>query len=119
MGYVYVCDVLFLAGPSALIMAFYANGNVQAKLSFIILAMLWIFFTFLALLQAKQKHFKSHESWMIRSYALTLSAISLRLLAYLLPKFYHINGIDEYTFIAWVSWTFNLLVAEIIILRKR
>lgn len=119
MGYLYVIDVLLLAGPSALIMAFYANGNLAAKLSFVVLAVFWLSFTLLALIRAKQKQFKSHENWMIRSYALTLSAISLRLLAFFLPKFYHLNGIDEYTLIAWLSWTINLMLAEIIIFNKR
>ena len=44
MGYIYVVDVLLLAGPSGLIMGFYANGNVLAKVSFMLLASLWIVF---------------------------------------------------------------------------
>jgi len=114
-GYLYVCDVLFLAGPSALIMGFYANGHAPAKLSFVLLAVLWMLFTFFALHQARQKQFTQHRNWMIRSYALTLSAISLRLLAYFLPKFLIMDGVTEYTLIAWLSWTVNLLIAEIII----
>jgi hypothetical protein len=55
---------------------------------------------------------------MIRSYALTLSAISLRLLAYFIPGFFEINGLAEYSLIAWLSWTLNLGIAEIIIYRN-
>lgn len=118
-GYIYVTDVLFLAGPSGLIMAFYANGTAAAKLSFVILSTLWIITTALALFYARKGRFIAHRNWMIRSYALTLSAISLRLLAMLLPKIVHLNAFDEYTLIAWASWTLNLAVAELIILSKR
>ncbi|MGV2482422.1 UNVERIFIED_CONTAM: DUF2306 domain-containing protein, partial [Salmonella enterica subsp. enterica serovar Weltevreden] len=45
MGYVYVIDVLCLAGPSGLIMAFYANGDLVSKSSFVLLSLLWIGFT--------------------------------------------------------------------------
>jgi hypothetical protein len=52
---------------------------------------------------------------MIRSYALTLSAITLRLYALVLPHFVLLEGRKEYAVLAWSSWTINLLVAETII----
>lgn len=119
MGYVYVVDILFLAGPSGLVMSFYANGDLLAKLSFVILSLLWILFTWIAYLKIKRGKFKQHKNWMIRSYALTLSAISLRLYALMLPKLPHLNAFDQYALIAWLSWTLNLLVAELIILGAR
>lgn len=119
IGYAYVIDVLVLAGPSGLGMAFYANGTIWAKTSFVILALLWIVFTALAYRKALQKDFVSHRNWMVRSYALTLSAITLRLLAMFLPKWFHIEAFTEYTLIAWSSWTINWLIAEVIIFSKR
>jgi len=120
MGYIYVIDVLLLAGPSGLVMGFYANGTVWAKTSFMILAALWIVFTAIAYKKALDKDFVSHRNWMMRSYALTLSAITLRLMAFFLPKFFHMEAFFEYTLIAWLSWTINLVIAEIVIaLRKK
>jgi len=118
MGYIYVVDVIFLAGPSGLVMGFYANGTVWAKVSFVLLSFLWIVFTGIAFMRVKEKDFISHRSWMTRSYALTLSAVSLRLFAMVIPKFIHMNAFDEYTLLAWLSWTLNLLIAEIIILSR-
>lgn len=118
-GYAYVIDVLLLAGPSGLIMAFYANGTVWAKSSFVILAFLWIIFTAIAYKKVMDRDFVSHRNWMIRSYALTLSAITLRLLALILPRFFHMEAFFEYTLIAWLSWTVNLVIAEAIIFSKR
>lgn len=119
MGYVYVIDVLCLAGPSGLIMAFYANGDLVSKSSFVLLSLLWIGFTAFAFMKALKKEFKMHEAWMIRSYALTLSAITLRLLALVLPHVVHLEAKTAYALIAWLSWTLNLLVAEWIIYRRK
>ena len=115
MGYVYVFDVVCLAGPSGLILAVYANGTPVSKSSFVLLSFLWILFTVLALVKALKKEFAAHQAWMIRSYALTLSAITLRLLALVLPRFVHFDAHTEYALIAWLSWTLNLLIAEWII----
>lgn len=119
MGYIYVLDVLCLAGPSGLVMGFYANGDALAKTSFVLLSVLWIGFTAMALYKALQKQFEAHRAWMTRSYALTLSAITLRLLALALPKLMHLEAHTEYALIAWLSWTVNLAVAELIIARRR
>ncbi|MBL7935264.1 MAG: DUF2306 domain-containing protein [Bacteroidia bacterium] len=118
MGYIYVVDVMCIAGPSGLIMAFYANGNIVSKTSFVLLSVLWIGFTSIAIIKALKKDFIEHEKWMIRSYALTLSAITLRLLALVLPYFVHLNAKDEYAILAWLSWLMNLLIAEVIIYFK-
>ena len=119
MGYIYVGDILLLAGPSGLIMGFYANGTIAAKSSFVLLSLLWIVFTLLAFWFALKKNFFRHRDWMIRSYALTLSAITLRLFALFLPKWFHMDAFAEYTLIAWLSWTVNLVVAELIIFLRR
>jgi len=119
MGYIYVIDVLCIAGPSGLIMAFYANGTNVAKSSFVLLSALWIVCTSIAIIKILQKNREAHRAWMIRSYALTLSAISLRLLAIVLPKWIHVSAATEYALLAWLSWTINLGIAEWIIYSKK
>ena len=119
IGKTYVFIVLFVSGPGALIISFYANGNLISKTSFILLSLLWILFTALAFYFALKKDFIKHRNFMIRSYALTLSAITLRGYALVLPNFIHLNAKEEYALIAWCSWTINLLIAEIIIFSTR
>ena len=119
MGYIYVLDVILIAGPSGFIMGLYANGEASAKWSFVLLSLLWMVFTALAFYFAKTKNFQRHKNWMVRSYALTLSAISLRFYAWLLPVVFHMDGLSEYTLIAWLSWTINLLLAEVFIQGSR
>jgi len=114
-----VIDVICLAGPSGFIMAFYANGTEVSKTSFVLLSALWIGFTVMAIIKAFKKEFAAHEAWMIRSYSLTLSAITLRLLALVLPNFIHLTAHTEYALISWLSWTINLGIAEGIIYSKK
>jgi Predicted membrane protein (DUF2306) len=118
MGYIYVADVLLITGPAGLIMGFYANGGLLSRIAFVSLAVLWIFFTAMALIKAKQKNFKAHRNYMIRSYALTLSALTLRAWKYAITNTVTLPPMDVYRVVAWVGWVGNLLFAEWIIRRN-
>lgn len=118
LGIAYVVIILFLSAPSGLIMSFYANGGLWSKLSFIILTILWFIFTYLGYKKAKQKNWEHHQKWMMRSYALTLSAISLRLFKWGIVSFFALPPMDTYKIVAWLGWTINLLMVEIYILYK-
>lgn len=119
IGKMYVFIILFISGPAGMIMSFYANGMWAAKISFIILSFLWLLFTAMSFYYAVKKNFVLHRKFMIRSYALTLSAITLRLYALILPHFVYLDGRTEYAVLAWTSWTINLLVAEVIVFATR
>ena len=118
-GYGYVVVILFLAAPSGFIVSLYANGGWKAQSSFALLAVLWWFTTFFALVEAKKKNWEKHEFWMIRSYALTLSAITLRSWKVILVPLTESSPMELYRIVAWLSWTLNLLIAELIIHRKK
>jgi len=115
LGYVYVADILLITGPAGLVMGFYANGGFLSRVAFVALAVLWIFFTAMALIKAKQKDFKAHRNYMIRSYALTLSAITLRAWKYGITNTMTLPPMDVYRVVAWLGWVGNLIVAEYII----
>jgi hypothetical protein len=115
MGYSYVLNILIVTGPAGLLMSFYANGGVSSRIAFVILSVLWIAFTAIALYKAIKKDFKAHRIFMIRSYALTLSAITLRIWKVLLANYTDLPPVDRYRIIAWLGWVLNLLVAELII----
>jgi hypothetical protein len=118
-GYIYVIDILFVTGPAGLLMGFYANGGIASRIAFVMLAALWIFFTAMALYKAKQKDFKSHRQYMIRSFALTLSAITLRAWKYAISNSVELPPMDIYRIVAWVGWVVNIIIAEYIIRRSR
>ena len=117
-GRFYVGILLLLSGPSGLIMSYYANGGLLAQVSFLLLSTFWILFTFLTFYFILKKQIIKHQKFAIRSFALTLSAISLRLFKYLLVFFFEPLPMDAYRIAAWSGWTFNLLVAELIIYYK-
>ena len=117
-GRLYVGILLLLSGPSGLVMSYYANGGLLAQVSFLLLSTFWMLFTFLSLYFILKKQVIKHQKFAIRGFALTLSAISLRLFKYLLVFFFEPLPMDAYRIAAWSGWTFNLLVAEIIIYYK-
>lgn len=118
IGLIYVLIVTCLSGPSGLIMGYYANGGLYARVSFMTLSLLWIGFTAWAYILATRRDIISHQGYMVRSYALTLSAVTLRSYAFILPSLVHMHGRDEYVLIAWMSWVPNLIIAEILVRMK-
>lgn len=117
-GFVYLVTTLLISGPAALVMSFYANGGYPAQTSFVLLSILWLGSTFLGYYYLRKKEYEKHGKWMVRSYALTLSAVSLRLYSYLFNVFQlTLNPVDLYILLSWASWIPNLLVAEILIKR--
>ncbi len=104
LGYIYSIDLLFITGPAGLIMGFYANGGTPSRIAFVMLALLWMFFTVMAIIKAKQKDFIRHRQYMIRSYALTLSALTLRAWKYGITNTMHVPPMDVYRVVAWLGW---------------
>ena len=118
-GYIYVIVILFITGPAAFFMSLWANGSYPAQISFVFLTCLWILFTFLAYRRIKKRDPEGHVKWMIRSYALTLSAVTLRLYNYLLTKAeLDIGGREMYILLSYISWIPNLFFAQILIWLK-
>ncbi len=114
-GYVIACTVGGLAGGA---IALGSTAGPIAGWGFLMLAVCWVPFTLLALRAAMKKDFVAHERWMIRSFALTFGAVTLRIY---LP----IVGIMDWDFltayriIAWAAWVPNLIVAELFIATLR
>lgn len=118
MGWSYIVILLLASAPSGLILGWHANGGWSSQLAFSILGVLWIYFTIQALRFAIKKDWTKHRNFMIRSYALTLSAISLRLFKYIIVFIWHPLPMDTYRVVAWLGWVVNLLIAEIILYKK-
>lgn len=100
-------------------MAYHANGGIISQLSFLILSILWFTYTLKAYTTIKQGAFKKHRNFMIRSYALTLSAISLRLFKYGIVSVFELAPMDTYKIVSILGWLVNLIIAEIIITTQK
>ncbi len=119
VGIVYVLDVLLLNVPTGLVLAIYASGYLPSKIAFLILDGLWFWFTLKALLAAKERNFVAHRRYMIRSYALTCSAVTLRGWKFVLSSVFVIDPMTLYMIDAWLGFVPNLLFAEWLLREKR
>jgi hypothetical protein len=111
-GRVYVAACL-IAGTGALVTTPYASGGPVAGLGFGILALLWIGTTLAAWRAAVQRNFAFHRLLMRFSYALTFSAVTLRLQ---IPIGFAL-GYPSYSamsvWLAYTSWIPNVLVVAL------
>jgi uncharacterized membrane protein len=112
IGKIYVWDILFINFPTGMILALNANGGWHSSLAFIILDCLWFAFTLKAVLEIKRKNIIAHKQFMIRSYALTFSAITLRSWKIILSNTTHLDPAIIYMMDAWLGFVPNLLFAE-------
>ena len=110
-GTVYVIACL-VGGAAGLVLALGTTAGPIGTAGFGALAMLWIGFTTQAWRYAKARDFVSHRRSMIRSYALTFAAVTLRIY---LPIAI-VGGLDigrAYQAISFLCWVPNLIVAEL------
>lgn len=111
-GKIYIFVILIFTAPSGLVMSFYANGGLAAGIGFGLLASLWWFFTWKGFQQARHKLWNVHREFMMRSYALTFSAVTLRLYSFFFALAGY-RGESIYILVAWLSWVPSLLIMEI------
>lgn len=115
-GRIYGVAVL-LGGVSGLWLATGTSAGPVAGLGFGLLAIFWLVTTGRGIQLAILADFTAHRRWMIRSIALSFSAVTLRL--YIpLGDALGFSFLEAYTAIAWLCWVPNLLAAELILLRK-
>ncbi|MGL1887015.1 MAG: DUF2306 domain-containing protein [Reichenbachiella sp.] len=116
LGYLYIIILLVFSAPSGLVMSVYANGGIFSQISFSILSILWIVFTAKGLIEIKKGNILNHKKFLWRSYALTLSAITLRLWKLGLALTLHPHPMDLYRWVAWLGWVPNLIIVELMII---
>ncbi|WP_424928050.1 DUF2306 domain-containing protein [Amaricoccus tamworthensis] len=88
-----------------------------AALGFGTLALAWLATTAFGIFQARARNFSEHRKWMIRSFALTFAAVTLRLM---LPVFFFGFGMtyaEASNWVAWLCWLPNLVLAQWLIRR--
>lgn len=113
LGRVYVVSVL-ASGAAALALAVSSSAGLWAQWGFGLLGIAWLITTATAYFQIRQGRVAAHRAWMIRSYALTFAAVTLRLYLPFAQVMEWPMGI-AYPAIAWLCWVPNLIVAEWIV----
>jgi hypothetical protein len=111
IGHAYLLAVL-ISGSSALVLSRYSAAGPITHLGFGGLATAWLATSAAAYLSIQRRQVLAHRRWMIRSFALTFAAVTLRLW---LPLLLVSTGGDfstSYKAAAWLCWVPNLLAAE-------
>lgn len=117
LGYAYVLSIT-VSGIVNVYLSLFATGGWISGLGFMSLDTLWVTTTLIAVRKIMSKDIQAHKVWMFRSYALTFSAVTLRIL---LAPLVILFGDFETAFrvVAWACWIPNLLVIEVVIARMR
>lgn len=118
LGKLYVISIL-VASVCAFYAAFFADTGWIAGLGFAMLALAWFYTTLRAYQTIRQKQVDQHRAWMYRSYAVTLAAVTLRII---LPVELALLGLPfsvAYPIVAWLCWVPNLIVVEWWLNRKQ
>jgi uncharacterized membrane protein len=117
LGRVYVTGCL-IGGAAGMVLAFGASTGPVSTAGFGLLALLWVVATSQAWRLAMRRNLVSHREWMIRSFALTLAAVTLRL--YLpVAQWLPVEFDAAYRAISFLCWVPNLVVAEVYLRRRR
>ncbi|WP_430256820.1 DUF2306 domain-containing protein [Neorhizobium sp. DAR64872/K0K18] len=113
LGRVYGFSIL-VGGISGFWLAVTTTSGIAASWGFGLLAIVWMGATAVGIGSAIRGNIGAHQRWMIRSAALTMAAVTLRI--YLVIGM--VTGFPyEYIvgLLAWICWVPNLIIAELII----
>ncbi len=118
LGRFYLIEVA-LGSIAGLVMSVVSMEGLATHLGFGVLAVLWFSTGLQAYRRVRGGDIEAHRQWMIRNFALTLAAVTLRnwlpLMLFGLHWSFHVS----YVIVSWLCWVPNLLVAEWMIARDK
>jgi uncharacterized membrane protein len=117
IGRFYLLSVT-LGSIAGFVMAMVSMEGLATHLGFATLAVLWFATAVQAYRNALKGEIDLHRRWMIRNFALTLAAVTLRNWLPLMLFALHWLFRASYITVSWVCWVPNLLVAEWMVRRN-
>jgi uncharacterized membrane protein len=93
-------------------MALVSQEGLPTHLGFGILAVLWFATGLQAYRRVLSGNIEAHRQWMIRNFALTLAAVTLRHYLPFMLFVLHWPFARAYITVSWLCWVPNLLIAE-------
>jgi uncharacterized membrane protein len=123
-GRVYLAAVL-IAGIAGLVIAPVNEAGFVGFFGFGTLAVVWIVSAVNAYRTARTRDFRSHQAWMMRNFAMTYAAVTLRLWLGVLVLVHLAFGLEgsqaftnAYAAVPFLAWLPNIVIAEIMIARR-
>lgn len=111
IGRFYAFNILLVNVPAGMVLALNANGRLPGRIGFVVLDLLWFWFTWRGVQAARARNFSAHRIHMIYSFALTFSAVTLRTWKMILSNAYPFDPVQLYMIDAWLGFVPNLAVA--------
>lgn len=111
LGRFHMANILLLVAPSGLGMAFYAMSGALAGGGFAALAIATAACTVFGWRAAVKRHFSAHRQWMMRSFVLLCSAVTLRLVSGL-ATILELQSEWFDPIAAWACWVVPLMIYE-------
>jgi uncharacterized membrane protein len=87
-------------------------------IAFILLALAWLYTGVKAYLTIRRRDVRAHRRWMIRNYALTYAAVTLRLQMPALIVWGGLSPILALNIVGWTCWVPSLVVVEMWMRRR-
>jgi uncharacterized membrane protein len=111
LGRIYVIGCL-AGGVGGLVMAFGTTAGPIATVGFASLAVCWIVANVQGWRLAVARRLDDHRAWMLRSFAMTFAAVTLRIYIVVLPML-GVAYIDAYRASSFLAWIPNLILVEL------
>ena len=111
LGRIYLIAVL-IGGIGGIVLATRADGGLAGQFGFFLLAVVWLVSGWQAYSAIRRGDVQAHRIWMIRNFALTFAAVTLRVYLGLSQAVFGLPFEAFYPVVAWLCWVPNLIVAE-------
>jgi uncharacterized membrane protein len=111
LGRVYLILVL-IGGVGGAVLATRAGGGLVGRTGFFLLAVLWLASGTAAYRAIRIGDVANHRRWMMRNYALTFAAVTLRIELGVISGALGYEFAPTYQLVAWLAWVPNLIVVE-------
>lgn len=116
-GQIYSFITLIFVGPTGIYLALYAKGGGVTQVGFVLQGLLLSWYTYQGYALIRKGDSANHVNAMIRSYAVATVVLTFRVL-HLIFFMLNLPYQDNYAASQWLGLTFNLLIAELIIIGR-
>jgi uncharacterized membrane protein len=117
LGRFYLLEV-GLGSVAGFVMACVSNEGLPTHLGFGILAVIWFLTGWQAYRKVRRGDIAAHRQWMVRNFALTLAAVTLRIQLPLMLGPLHWSFHVSFIIVSWSCWVPNAFIAEWMLRRE-
>jgi uncharacterized membrane protein len=114
-----VLVAIAVAGTAGLVLAPLNLAGPVGTAGFGALAVLWLTFGGLGFAAIRRGDVPAHRRWMLRTFAMTYAAVTLRLWLFALVPLFGGDFVRAYALVPFLSWVPNLVVVELLLRRTR